>query len=66
MAAPTQFPAPSPEKRVELLEKDTTTEDIVEILEGYRKEAVDNRKGGLNPRDQKWAENLDLYWPSTR
>lgn len=34
----------------------------VELLEGYRLEATTNRKGGLNPRDDKWRENLNLYW----
>ena len=31
-------------------------EVIVQALEGYRKEAMDARKGGLNPRDSKWQE----------
>lgn len=35
---------------------------IVNALEGYRLEADQARKGGLNPRDQKWRENLNLYW----
>ncbi|MCR4282355.1 MAG: hypothetical protein NUV72_04945, partial [Bauldia sp.] len=37
-------------------------QEIVTALEGYRREADDARKGGLNPRDDKWKENLDLYW----
>lgn len=36
--------------------------DIVATLEGYRQEAEMARKGGDNPRDDKWKENLDLYW----
>lgn len=36
--------------------------EIVAALEGYRQEADQNRKGGLNPRDDKWRQNLDLYW----
>lgn len=39
-----------------------TDEEIVRILEGYRTEAQDARKTGPNARDEKWAENLDLYW----
>lgn len=35
---------------------------IVNILEGYRLESEEARKTGLNPRDDKWRENLDLYW----
>ncbi len=40
----------------------TSDEHIVSVLEGYRKEAEAQRSGGLNPRDAKWKENLDLYW----
>lgn len=36
--------------------------EIVPILQGYKSEAEEARKGGLNPRDQKWEENLELYW----
>ena len=35
---------------------------IVPILNSYLQEARDARMGGLNPRDAKWEENLDLYW----
>lgn len=35
---------------------------IVPVLEGYLAEAQDARRGGLNPRDDKWEENLHLYW----
>jgi len=36
--------------------------EVVSVLEGYRQEATQNRQSGLNPRDAKWRENLDLYW----
>lgn len=36
--------------------------EIVGVLNGYMNEADNNRKGGLNPRDIKWQQNLDLYW----
>lgn len=49
------IPATMPEQS----EKDA---QIVKALVGYKKEAEDNRKGGLNPRDDKWKTNLDLYW----
>ncbi len=39
-----------------------TNSDIVQCLTSYKKEAEDNRKGGMNPRDDKWSENSDLYW----
>lgn len=35
---------------------------LITILEAYRLEAWAARIGGRNPRDQKWRENLDLYW----
>ncbi len=44
------------------------TEDIVDkqsvlnTLTSYWNEADNNRKAGPNPRDDKWKENLDLYW----
>ncbi len=37
-------------------------DEVVAVLEGYRFEATENRKQGDNPRDEKWDQNLDLYW----
>lgn len=37
-------------------------QQIVEVLEGYRQEAEQNRRSGPNGRDDKWEENLNLYW----
>ncbi len=37
-------------------------EDIVTILQGYRREATEARKSGLNNRDDVWNANIDLYW----
>lgn len=37
-------------------------QQIINALTTYKKEAETNRKGGLNPRDDKWQQNLDLYW----
>lgn len=36
--------------------------EIVNVLSGYYHEASNNRKGGLNPRDDKWEQNINLYW----
>lgn len=44
------------------LQPDTKTQDIVKALVDYKTEAEHNRKSGLNPRDDKWKQNLDLYW----
>ena len=52
----------APKKKNEIDTKDVEDKEIVDILEGYRMEAVDARRSGLNPRDDKWQENLDLYW----
>lgn len=41
---------------------DAASLEIVPILNGYMAEAKQAREGGLNPRDLKWSENLDLYW----
>lgn len=38
------------------------TAEIVSTLQDYFREADENRKNGLNPRDKKWEQNLDLYW----
>lgn len=35
--------------------------EIVSALESYRIESDNNRKSGMNPRDSKWRENLNLY-----
>lgn len=35
---------------------------IINTCNGYKAEAEANRIGGLNPRDDKWRENLNLYW----
>lgn len=37
-------------------------EVILQSLRGYKQEAENARKGGLNPRDMKWEQNLNLYW----
>jgi hypothetical protein len=36
--------------------------EIVQTLQTYKDEAQEARRAGLNPRDDKWRENLDLYW----
>jgi len=41
---------------------DENSREIVPILQGYLHEAQNARKGGLNNRDDKWEENLHLYW----
>ena len=44
------------------LSSEETDLEIIKALESYRIEAEQNRASGLNPRDAKWSENLDLYW----
>jgi len=55
MSLPIDVPATMPDQSAD-------DQYIVEQLVGYKREAEQNRKGGLNPRDDKWEENLDLYW----
>lgn len=45
----------------ELSERDKNAR-IVTILNGYKEEARNNRRSGMNPRDAKWDKNLDQYW----
>ena len=35
---------------------------VLHSLQSYKAEAETNRQAGMNPRDDKWRENLDLYW----
>jgi len=44
------------------IHEQATKVEIVNALESYRLEATNNRQSGLNPRDDKWRENLNLYW----
>lgn len=37
-------------------------QELLNILQGYFREADAARKGGMNPRDAKWQQNIDLYW----
>lgn len=39
-----------------------TEKEIVTALNSYKAEAKQARSGGLNPRDEKWRQNEDLYW----
>lgn len=42
--------------------RDPKALEIVEVLDGYKFEAENARRGGLNNRDLKWEDNLNLYW----
>lgn len=44
------------------IKKQQDRDQIIATLQGYLNEARENRKGGMNPRDEKWSQNLDLYW----
>lgn len=43
-------------------EQSQRDQEIATALADYKREAEQNRKSGLNPRDDKWRQNLDLYW----
>jgi hypothetical protein len=36
--------------------------ELLRILQSYLFEAKNAREGGMNPRDLKWQQNIDLYW----
>jgi len=36
--------------------------ELLRILQGYLTEAQNARLSGMNPRDAKWQQNVDLYW----
>jgi hypothetical protein len=44
------------------LTQDPADLEMVMALQGYWNESDNNRKSGLNPREDKWRENLNLYW----
>lgn len=45
-----------------ILGQDEKTTQIINGLTAYKREAETARSTGLNPRDAKWQENMDLYW----
>ena len=42
--------------------KQAETSQVIRTLQGYAQEAQEARRSGMNPRDDKWSQNLDLYW----
>ena len=42
--------------------RDPETQKLAMALQSYWNESDNNRKSGLNPRDDKWRDNLNLYW----
>lgn len=41
---------------------DDKTRTVINVCNGYLAEARSNRETGMNPRDEKWRENINLYW----
>lgn len=41
---------------------DFDTQRLIKILQGYKQEAENDRKGGDSTRDAIWDENVKLYW----
>lgn len=50
-----------PESRSPFPSMDPNAE-LVSVLCGYLQEAEQGRRGGMNPRDDKWEQNAHLYW----
>lgn len=62
MAYEVLSPAQLPKDGDPLPEPNEEQISIVQVLNGYLSEARANRSSGMNPRDAKWKQNLDLYW----
>lgn len=58
----TSLPTPNPTVAEDAKPSGLTNDEIVQTLESYRQEAEAGRKEGPNGRDDKWDENLNLYW----
>lgn len=56
----TKQTAVTPEAKA--MEEQSRSDEIVSVLNGYKDEAVEARKGGYNPRDDQWEKNLNWYW----
>lgn len=50
--------------KTEVAQRDGSADgaEIVDVLSGYKQEAQDARRAGLNPRDDQWEMNLNWYW----
>lgn len=62
MADGPKLPVPNPERDLGEGSEAPGSDEIVAVLNGYKQEAEAARNGGPNNRDEKWSENLDLYW----
>lgn len=63
MAVEQQPSLPAASQQETIGEKPTLTAlDIVQILDGYRREAKLARESGPHGRDIVWNSNVDLYW----
>ena len=51
-----------PDAKSAVHERSADKAEIQGILCGYLQEARNARQSGMNPRDDKWREVLDLYW----
>ena len=61
---PDQLPAPNPDKDPMVTPGNTgmSKEQIVQVLDTYRREAMMARRTGDNPRDLVWEDNYNIYW----
>ena len=57
---PSAVPTPQLSERIGT--EDLTDEQIVHILNGYKDEAENARRGGPAARDNVWDSNVRLYW----
>lgn len=50
------------EGKLKTPDKPVDTQQLKTSLLSYLAEAKEARRAGQNPRDDKWSQNLDLYW----
>lgn len=62
MASSTPLPIPNTDQPPAVLGADNAATPLLQLLTAYLFEAQQARKTGLNPRDDKWRDNLELYW----
>lgn len=54
--------SPNKQPEADAIARDPEDMELAMSLQSYWNEADNNRKSGLNPRDDKWRDNLNLYW----
>ena len=59
---PTDRPNDDDPEATTYRDRSAEQQEVINALQGYLREAEDMRRGGENPRDQVWDDNIDRYW----